>query len=45
MKCKGTGALTGDRWPEIWLEGNGRGAPFAEFDQKWQAWIRVSAQS
>jgi hypothetical protein len=24
---------------------NGLGVPFAEFDQKWQAWINASAQS
>jgi hypothetical protein len=23
---------------------NGLGVPFAEFDQKWQAWINASAQ-
>jgi hypothetical protein len=34
MKCKGPGALTGDLGLEIWLEGNGRGMPFAEFNQK-----------
>jgi hypothetical protein len=45
MKCKGPSALTGDLAPEIWLEGNGHGVPFAEFDQKWQAWINASAQS